>query len=72
MFVFVFIFIMVSMMQAKTVCPTHGRLEIDQIVIKNGIPVCNRCSSELQFGTVRPRFDVNGDSASGSGKKKKK
>jgi hypothetical protein len=62
------------MMQAKTVCPTHGRLEIDQIVIKNGIPVCGKCSSELQFGVVRPRFDVNGNatSSSGSGKKKKK
>jgi len=57
-------------MQAKTVCPTHGRVEIDQIVIKNGIPACGRCSRELQFGVVRPRFDVNG--VASSGKKKKK
>jgi hypothetical protein len=60
------------MMQAKTVCPTHGRLEIDQIVIKNGIPVCGKCSSELQFGVVRPRFDVNGNATPTSGSRKKK
>ena len=60
------------MMQAKTVCPTHGRLEIDQIVIKNGIPVCDKCSRELQFGVVRPRFDVNGNATSTSGSRKKK
>jgi len=60
-------------MQAKTVCPNHGRLEIDQIVIKNGLPACNRSSSKLQFGVVRPRFDVNGtENAEASRKKKKK
>ena len=57
-------------MQAKTVCPTHGRLDIDQIIIKNGTPVCSKCSSELQFGVVRPRFDVNG--VAGPEKKRKK
>jgi len=51
-------------MQAKTVCPNHGRLEIDQISIKNGVPICSKCSSELVFGVVRPRFDVNGTPAS--------
>lgn len=58
-------------MQAKTVCPNHGRLEIDQISIKNGVPICSRCSTELQFGVVRPRFDVNGNSSEKSAKKNK-
>ena len=40
-------------------CPKHGKLTFDQIVIKDGRPVCNKCYSELEFGTVRPRFDVN-------------
>ena len=62
----------VSVMQAKTMCPNHGRLEIDQIVIKNGVPICNRCQSELQFGVVRPRFDVNGTASAAIAKKKKK
>jgi len=66
----------VSGMRAKTICPNHGRLEIEQIVIKNGVPICGRCSSELQFGVVRPRFDVNGTASSEkpakSSKKKKK
>ena len=56
-------------MQAKTVCPNHGRLEIDQISIKNGVPICSRCSSPLEFGVVRPRFDVNGTPASKVSKK---
>ena len=41
-------------------CSTHGRIDIDQIVIKNGVPICSKCSKELEFGTVKPRFDVNG------------
>jgi len=59
-------------MQAKTVCPNHGKLEIDQIVIKNGLPICSRCASLLAFGVVRPRFDVNGTSSSKNPSKKKK
>lgn len=59
-------------MQAKTFCPNHGRLEIDQISIKNGQPICNRCASHLEFGMVRPRFDVNGNSVSKKTEKKKK
>ncbi|HLC39477.1 MAG TPA: hypothetical protein VJJ76_01195 [archaeon] len=57
-------------MQAKTFCPNHGRLEIDQIVIKNGLPICSRCQSDLQFGVVRPRFDVNGTASVSKAKKK--
>jgi hypothetical protein len=50
----------VTAIQAKCICPTHGRLALEDIVIKNGTPVCSKCSAELQFGTVKPRFDVNG------------
>ncbi|MEM7821816.1 MAG: hypothetical protein QXX38_03345 [Candidatus Aenigmatarchaeota archaeon] len=46
-------------MQAKCICPNHGRLDFDEIIIKNGVPVCGKCSAELQFGIVKPRFDVN-------------
>lgn len=59
-------------MQAKTFCPNHGRLEIDQISIKNGLPICNRCASPLEFGMVRPRFDVNGTAVSKNSAKKNK
>jgi hypothetical protein len=46
-------------MQAKCFCPKHGKLDFEDIVIRNGAPTCGKCSSELQFGTVKPRFDVN-------------
>ena len=59
-------------MQAKTVCINHGRLEIDLISIKNGVPICSKCSKELQFGTVKPRFDVNGTTSSEKIAKKKR
>jgi hypothetical protein len=42
-------------MQARCFCPEHGRLGFDDILIKNGTPVCARCSKPLEFGTVRPR-----------------
>ena len=42
-------------MQAKIFCPTHGKLEFDEIVIKNGVPVCGKCRAELVFGNVKPR-----------------
>jgi len=45
--------------QAKCYCPTHGRLDLEEIVIKNGVPICSKCSAELQFGTVKPRFNAN-------------
>ena len=54
-------------MQAKSYCKNHGKLEIDEISIKAGILICSKCSSQLEFGVVRPRFDVNG-----KGKKSKK
>ena len=44
--------------QAKCFCPTHGKLSLEEIVIKNGVPVCAKCSAELQFGNVRPRFNT--------------
>jgi len=46
-------------MQAKCFCKTHGKLGFEDIFIKNGAPTCVKCSAELQFGTVKPRFDVN-------------
>jgi hypothetical protein len=42
-------------MKAKMFCPSHGKLDFSEIVIKNGTPVCLKCSSVLEFGTVRPR-----------------
>jgi len=42
-------------MKAKMFCPTHGKLDFDEIVIKNGTPTCLRCSTALEFGTVKPR-----------------
>lgn len=47
-------------MKARCFCPEHGKCDFDQIAIKNGVPICVKCSKELEFGTVRPRFDVNG------------
>lgn len=47
-------------MKARMFCPEHGKLSFEEIIIKNGTPICAKCSAELQFGTVRPRFDVNG------------
>jgi hypothetical protein len=42
-------------MKAKMFCPSHGKLDFDEIVIKNGTPTCLKCSSALEFGTVKPR-----------------
>jgi len=47
------------MIQARCFCTKHGKLDFENILIKNGVPICAICSSELEFGTVRPRFDVN-------------
>jgi ribosomal protein L37AE/L43A len=47
----------VIFIQAKCYCPKHGRLELGDIVIKNGIPTCSKCSSPLEFGTVKPRYN---------------
>jgi hypothetical protein len=46
-------------MKAKIFCPEHGRLSLDKIIIKNGVPACFKCSKALEFGTVRPRLNVN-------------
>lgn len=42
-------------MQARCFCPEHGRLEFEDIRIKNGLPICAKCSRTLEFGVVRPR-----------------
>jgi len=42
-------------MKAKMFCPNHGKLDFENIIIKNGTPTCLKCSSPLEFGTVRPR-----------------
>jgi hypothetical protein len=42
-------------MLARCVCPKHGKLSMDDIVIKNNIPVCRKCSSPLEFCNVKPR-----------------
>ena len=50
--------------KAKCYCPTHGRLEFDNIQIRNGSPICMKCSNELVFGVVRPRkLNDNGHEA---------
>ena len=41
--------------QARMFCKEHGKLNFDQIVIKNGMPTCTKCGRALEFGTVRPR-----------------
>ncbi|HKZ45192.1 MAG TPA: hypothetical protein VJ343_00635 [archaeon] len=46
--------------KAKCSCPKHGRLGFEEIVIKNGSPLCAKCHTVLEFCTVKPRFDVNG------------
>jgi hypothetical protein len=42
-------------MLAKCKCPKHGKLSMEEITIKNNIPVCKKCSSPLEFCDVRPR-----------------
>ncbi len=42
-------------MKAKCFCPEHGKLSLDLINIKNGVPVCGKCSKELEFADVRPK-----------------
>lgn len=44
-----------ELMKAKCFCPNHGKLSIEEIIIKNGSPVCSKCSSILEFADVRPR-----------------
>ncbi|MEM5836525.1 MAG: hypothetical protein QW451_01145 [Candidatus Aenigmatarchaeota archaeon] len=46
--------------QARCFCPTHGKLSLKEIIIKNGVPVCSKCLSELQFGNIRVRFNSKG------------
>jgi len=41
--------------QARMFCKEHGKLDFEDIIIKNGTPTCAKCGSILEFGTVRPR-----------------
>ena len=42
-------------MQARCFCPEHGRLDFENILIKNGTPTCAKCSRPLEYGRVMPR-----------------
>lgn len=42
-------------MKAKCVCPKHGRLKMNQIIIDDRIPKCKKCKSVLEYAEVRPR-----------------
>ena len=42
-------------MKARVFCPKHGKLRLEDIVIKDGTPICKKCKSKLEFGEVRPR-----------------
>lgn len=42
-------------MQARIFCPTHGRLDLSEVVIKDGQPLCGKCSTVLVYGKVQPR-----------------
>jgi len=42
-------------MKARVLCKSHGRLDMEKIMIKGGSPVCNKCFSVLEFADVRPR-----------------
>jgi hypothetical protein len=42
-------------MKAKCFCPKHGKLSLEEIMIKGGAPLCNKCSSTLEFADVKPR-----------------
>ncbi len=55
-------------MKARCFCPKHGKLNLEEIVIKDHTPLCAKCHSVLEYCIVKPRFDVNG----GEKKKSKK
>jgi hypothetical protein len=42
-------------MQARCFCKTHGKLGMNDVVIKNNTPVCNKCFAILEFADVKPR-----------------
>jgi len=41
--------------KARMFCPTHGKIEFDEVIIKNSVPICAKCRAELVFGNVKPR-----------------
>jgi len=59
-------------MKAKCYCKKHGRLTIDDIVIKDHTPLCYRCHSVLEFCIVKPRFNVNGGTKKVKKRRRKK
>lgn len=44
-----------KIIQAKIFCPTHGKLEFDDVIIKDSAPTCRKCNTKLVFGKVQPR-----------------
>jgi len=42
-------------MQAKVFCKNHGTLGLEDIQIKDGSPICKKCSAELTYANVKPR-----------------
>lgn len=42
-------------MQARIFCPKHSKLSLDDVVIKNGVPICRKCQSVLEFRKIKPR-----------------
>jgi len=42
-------------MKARMFCPKHGKLSLDDVIIKNGLPICRKCQAVLEFGKVKPR-----------------
>jgi len=44
-----------DVMKAKCYCAKHGKLSLDEIIIRNGSPVCSKCLSVLEFADVKPR-----------------
>ena len=44
-----------NFIKARCLCSKHGKLSLNEIMIKNGNPVCDKCFSVLEFADVRPR-----------------
>lgn len=59
-------------MQARIFCPKHGRLSLDDVAIKKGVPVCRKCLSVLEFGKIRPRGIEKGEKKEQPKRKRKK
>ena len=42
-------------MKAKCFCSKHGKLGLEDIIIKDREPVCGKCYAPLDFTDVKPR-----------------